>query len=397
MNGSLPGPAAAGSTTTPHSQYILVVTKNAKCDMCNQRNKSTMQKCSTCGLTTCATCHAQGRYEPRHNLAGMNLSWNPPAVNGAARRGGNRSRGRPGSVRQSLSDVPAAAPSVSPAAVAPAAAVVPAAAAVVPAAAAVVPAAAAVVPAAAAVVPAAAATRGRGRGRGRGRPRGRSGLVRQSINAGPPAPAAASSVAGSSTAGTPPVPAIPVAPLPAVALPAAAPLTVGAAPIAPPHPGRKPLPSFPAQTPAGFRARKSATFAVAAAAAAPAPSRATEADENKDTDKGKGKAKEDIAMADAPAPAPVPAPAPAAAPISASIPVVPARPLVYDDAEIRRQAIHEFRHGINVARVRREQNPLRALDMIEASATLTAMANGVTSMPLFHDWLSRMRAWYGIG
>ncbi|KAK7988039.1 hypothetical protein PG989_008354 [Apiospora arundinis] len=376
QNGSLPGPAAAGSTTTPHGQYILVITKNAKCDMCNQRNKSTMQKCSTCGLTTCATCHAQGRYEPRHNLAGMNLSWNPPAVNGAARRGGNRSRGRPGSVRQSLSDVPAAAPSVSPAA-----AVVPAAAA------AVVPASTAV-PAAAA-----AATRGRGRGRGRGRPRGRSGLVRQSINAGPPAPAAASSVAGSSTSGPPPVPALPVAPLPVAALHVAAPLTVAAAPIAPPRPGRKPLP----RPPAGFRARKSATFAVAAAAAAPAPSRATEADENKDTDKGKGKAKEDIAMADAPAPAPVPAPAPAAAPISAPVPVVPARPLVYDDAEIRRQAIHEFRHGIDVARVRREQNPLRALDMIEASATLTAMANGVTSMPLFHDWLGRMRAWYGIG
>ncbi|KAK8873198.1 hypothetical protein PGQ11_003712 [Apiospora arundinis] len=257
QNGSLPGPAAAGSTTTPHGQYIVVITKNAKCDMCNQRNKSTMQKCSTCGLTTCATCHAQGRYEPRHNLAGMNLSWNPPAVDGdhgggAARHGGNRSRGRPGSVRQSLSDVPAAAPSVAPAAVAPAAvapaAVAPAAvapAAVAPAAVApaadVVPAAgtvsaaASVAPAAGTVPAAAAATRGRGRGRGR--PRGRSGLVRQSINARPPVPAAASPVAGPSNPGPPPVPD-----LPAAAPHAAAPLAVAAAPIVPPRLGRKPLP-----------------------------------------------------------------------------------------------------------------------------------------------------------
>ncbi|KAK8019750.1 hypothetical protein PG990_004888 [Apiospora arundinis] len=375
QNGSLPGPAAAGSTTTPHGQYILVITKNAKCDMCNQRNKSTMQKCSTCGLTTCATCHAQGRYEPRHNLTGMNLSWNPPAVNGAARRGGNRSRGRPGSVRQSLSDVPAAAPSVSPAAVAPAAAVVPAAAAVVPAAA------------------VSAATRGRGRGRGRGRPRGRSGLVRQSINAGPPAPAAASSVAGSSTAGTPPVPAIPVAPLPAAALPAvalpvAAPLTIGAAPIAPPHPGHPPPVSGPeSQPPSPLPLQL------------PLPPHQEPPRQTRTRTRTRARAKPkktslwptlrlrlrfQLRL-------PLP---PRSQP---PVPVVPARPLVYDDAEIRRQAIHEFRHGIDVARVRREQNPLRALDMIEASATLTAMANGVTSMPLFHDWLGRMRAWYGIG
>ena len=66
-----------------------------------------MQKCSTCGLTTCSACHAQGRYDPRHNLAGAALTWSfpssdgdghdasAPPARGRGRRGrGSRGRGR---------------------------------------------------------------------------------------------------------------------------------------------------------------------------------------------------------------------------------------------------------------------------------------------------------------
>lgn len=114
-SGSAGSPSdAASSSTTPtpvqHTQYRLVTSKNAICDLCNQRNRRTMQKCETCGLTTCSVCHAQGRYDGRHNLANMDLPWSrntgSPASGGSGgrRRGGARAQSRSGLVRQDISE-----------------------------------------------------------------------------------------------------------------------------------------------------------------------------------------------------------------------------------------------------------------------------------------------------
>ncbi|KAK7752080.1 hypothetical protein SLS62_006046 [Diatrype stigma] len=60
-----------------HSLFSKVCTKNAKCDQCEKRNTSVMQKCQTCGMTTCKSCYDVGRYDGRHNLHGISLDWEP--------------------------------------------------------------------------------------------------------------------------------------------------------------------------------------------------------------------------------------------------------------------------------------------------------------------------------
>lgn len=60
-----------------HSVFNKVCTKNAKCDQCEKRNTSVMQKCQTCGMTTCKSCYEIGRYDNRHNLGGITLDWEP--------------------------------------------------------------------------------------------------------------------------------------------------------------------------------------------------------------------------------------------------------------------------------------------------------------------------------
>ncbi|KAI0597888.1 hypothetical protein F4775DRAFT_601833 [Biscogniauxia sp. FL1348] len=67
-----PGP---NTPSDAHLEYIKVSTRNAKCDQCEKRNTSIMQKCMKCGMTTCEFCHRQGRYDRRHNLASMVLDW----------------------------------------------------------------------------------------------------------------------------------------------------------------------------------------------------------------------------------------------------------------------------------------------------------------------------------
>ncbi|KAI1634924.1 hypothetical protein F4809DRAFT_664916 [Biscogniauxia mediterranea] len=67
-----PGP---NTPSDAHLEYIKVSTRNAKCDQCEKRNTTIMQKCMKCGMTTCEFCHRQGRYDGRHNLAHMALDW----------------------------------------------------------------------------------------------------------------------------------------------------------------------------------------------------------------------------------------------------------------------------------------------------------------------------------
>lgn len=74
------------SSTAPaaavHRVYRKVTAKNAKCDICNTRNLGVMQKCVTCGVTTCENCKATGRYDSKHNLTGLDLDWAKPNTNG---------------------------------------------------------------------------------------------------------------------------------------------------------------------------------------------------------------------------------------------------------------------------------------------------------------------------
>ncbi|KAI1268225.1 hypothetical protein F5Y18DRAFT_440981 [Xylariaceae sp. FL1019] len=63
----------------PHTTYVKVTNGNAKCDRCDQRNVTSMQKCTRCGLTTCQRCHINKKYERRHVLDGVdNLDWSHP-------------------------------------------------------------------------------------------------------------------------------------------------------------------------------------------------------------------------------------------------------------------------------------------------------------------------------
>lgn len=74
--------SSTGSGAPTHLTYKKVTAKNAKCDICNTRNLGVMQKCVTCGVTTCENCKAVGRYDSKHNLASLNLDWTQPNPNG---------------------------------------------------------------------------------------------------------------------------------------------------------------------------------------------------------------------------------------------------------------------------------------------------------------------------
>ncbi|KAI2626212.1 hypothetical protein GGS21DRAFT_546224 [Xylaria nigripes] len=71
------GPDAADDYSSgEHTEYIKVSPGlNAKCDGCKQSNSTCMQKCKTCGLTTCYQCHISGKYDDRHILSTMDLDW----------------------------------------------------------------------------------------------------------------------------------------------------------------------------------------------------------------------------------------------------------------------------------------------------------------------------------
>ena len=96
-------PRPAASRPPLHSLFDKVCTKNAKCDLCEKRNTSVMQKCRTCGMTTCKACHLKGLYDDRHSLDGLVLDWEPPVRDNRGRSIGTRSirgvgkarRGRP--------------------------------------------------------------------------------------------------------------------------------------------------------------------------------------------------------------------------------------------------------------------------------------------------------------
>lgn len=85
--------SSATAVAPTHLTYKKVTAKNAKCDICNTRNVGVMQKCVTCGVTTCADCNDVGRYDSKHNLANLSLDWTKPNPNGKAVRAsvrGNR-------------------------------------------------------------------------------------------------------------------------------------------------------------------------------------------------------------------------------------------------------------------------------------------------------------------
>ncbi|KAI8628158.1 hypothetical protein F5Y19DRAFT_476562 [Xylariaceae sp. FL1651] len=75
-----------------HTDYVKVLTRNAKCDICEERNRTVMQKCKRCGMTTCDDCHQKGHYDSRHNLALFTLDW---THKDDERRKANRSRNTP--------------------------------------------------------------------------------------------------------------------------------------------------------------------------------------------------------------------------------------------------------------------------------------------------------------
>ncbi len=91
------------SEDSSHRRFAKVCTKNAKCDQCEERNVSVMQRCRSCSMTTCKACHDNGRYDRRHNLKDLPLDWERPTRDKRGRRAGGQSfsgvnkskRGRP--------------------------------------------------------------------------------------------------------------------------------------------------------------------------------------------------------------------------------------------------------------------------------------------------------------
>ncbi|KAK8027958.1 hypothetical protein PG991_005014 [Apiospora marii] len=249
--------AASRSTTpapVPHTQYRLVTSKNALCDICNQRNRRTMQKCETCSLTTCSVCHAQGRYDARHNLANVDIPWSRNTVSPAS--GGS----------------------------------------------------------------------GRRRCRGVARPQARSGLVRQDIFEGVQAQ-------GPATPAPSPAPASAIAP-------------------------------------------------IAPGAAATAVSEVVA--------RGYEEAVGEIMMVGNPTATPTPSPVRSRSTAAPRSEMTDAS----DHDELFRELLQEWSGSPIVARVRREEGSLQALDIIEAAATMMAMARGVPFSTNSATWLRRMRQYY---
>ncbi|KAK7969903.1 hypothetical protein PG988_008976 [Apiospora saccharicola] len=297
-SGSAGSSGAAPSSKDPtlqHSQYTLVMAKNAICDVCNQRNRRTMQKCTTCSLTTCSVCHSQGRYDGRHNLANTDLPWS----------------------RNTASPV-------------------------------------------------------RGRGSGRG---GRSGLVRRSASEG----AQISSTAAPAPPAGPP--AGPPARLPAA--PSAG--RLAATPVG--LPARLPA-SLPSALPAGLPAIVHAgTSAVAVAPTAPTAPAAQKAPAG---------LAEILPMTNVSAVAAVPAGAALPSPARLESRGAPRSEMrdAFDHDELFSGLLQEWNHSPIIARVRQEEGPMQALDMVEAAATMMAMARGVPFSTNSAAWLRRMRSYY---
>ncbi|KAI0478845.1 hypothetical protein GGR56DRAFT_672831 [Xylariaceae sp. FL0804] len=65
----------ADQPTDAHLRFVKVTIRSAKCDRCERRNTSVMQKCCRCGLTTCRECHEARRYDDRHRLDRLDLDW----------------------------------------------------------------------------------------------------------------------------------------------------------------------------------------------------------------------------------------------------------------------------------------------------------------------------------
>ncbi|KAK8055262.1 hypothetical protein PG993_000489 [Apiospora rasikravindrae] len=348
---NLPGPSGApasgSASTTPvrHTQYRVISQKNSKCDVCNQRNTSTIQRCMQCTFTTCSACHAQGRYDlPLHNLTGLNLDWTAPPRGG---RGRGRGRGnaaaasapssqrRPGLIRQyaaenqqddgSVERISGGRPSAAPVPAAPALAApapVPAAPDTVP----VAPVVPIVTPVAAAP-PAAAAVAPR-----TPRPwmtaRKREYRPLTILEPLPPMP----SYMANKTSGAPEKPNAPVAPM---------------------------------------------TVEAASHAAATAVPEVVPRDEDE----------EDALMADEPA-----APAPADNSGSAAVPPRPAVSTLGPD-ELFNLMLGEWTGGAT-ADVRREEGPLPALDRLEMATILLAMLRNMPFPPQCEAWLRRQRRYF---
>jgi len=82
-----------------HTEYVKVLTRNAKCDNCESRNTACMQKCRKCGLTTCIRCYMKGEFDSRHNLHDLDLDW---GANASQDPGGGKHR--PPNARPFLND-----------------------------------------------------------------------------------------------------------------------------------------------------------------------------------------------------------------------------------------------------------------------------------------------------
>ncbi|KAK7951136.1 uncharacterized protein PG986_006864 [Apiospora aurea] len=368
-------PSGAAATPTQHTQYRRVTTKISKCDMCNQPNSSTIQKCMQCGFTTCSTCHAQGRYEPRHNLAGLALDWTPPPRGG---RGHGRGRGRSnaapvrdsprpsglirqyaaenqqddGSVERTSGGRPSAAnntaaPAVPAAAPAPAVSTVP-----------TVPTA----PAAPVVGPAV-------------------GPVALAVPAVPavPAPATAATVAKRT-------------PLPTLAArkreykPSSLSRSITSMPsYMANHTSAAPKES---KAPVAPMTVEPVSLAAAAAAATAVPE-AVSGDKDEDT------VMADVTTA-APATAATTTPAPAPADNSGSGAVFPPRAASTSiQTELFNIMLGEWTGGAT-ADVRREHGPLDALERLEMATSLIAMSRGVPFPPQCEAWIRRQRRYFRI-
>ncbi|KAI1344641.1 hypothetical protein F5Y15DRAFT_411466 [Xylariaceae sp. FL0016] len=94
----LPTSRLLNPRTEMHLAYVKVTNRLALCDICDIRNRSVMQKCRECGVTTCKSCHENGKYDSRHRLDGINVDWveepRPPVRSRPSRaRGGGKSGG----------------------------------------------------------------------------------------------------------------------------------------------------------------------------------------------------------------------------------------------------------------------------------------------------------------
>ncbi|KAI9841887.1 MAG: hypothetical protein M1838_003358 [Thelocarpon superellum] len=95
---------------TLHTDFTEIHIHTAKCDLCNQRNRSTLQRCTACGWSICAPCFLDRGSDGSHLINQGDIGWTTarvaappaPAPEPEPPRGRRRARRAPRARRPSL-------------------------------------------------------------------------------------------------------------------------------------------------------------------------------------------------------------------------------------------------------------------------------------------------------